>query len=458
MKSTQNKYMIIGLMLFAMFFGASNLTYPAFLGIYSGSNLWLAILGFCLSAVTLPLLAVIAIAYSGSDNAQDMIEKRVSKWFAVAFMTVLNLAIGPLFSISRTGAVSFSVGVAPFFGNDLISKLIYGLIFFGLTYLIAVKPSKIADNIGKYLTPALLVVIATLVIGSFISPAAVPASNSYNAAKDLSNAFSDVPFIAGLLQGYGTLDALAAFMFINVVINSAKQFGAKKKEDIAAVSLKAGLITTAFLAVIYLFVARLGSVSQGLFEQKDGLFLLNGVGVDGGTVLSIAARQYFGTFGQLTLSLAVFLACLSTSSGLVVASADYFHQLLPKWSHSRWSAIMTLIGTFLYFSGLNGIIKASLAMLFFLYPIAISLIVLTLAGKWFKDKKIVYISTLIGASIAALYDSLATLAGQLELNFIPAGISHFFTQVVPLGQFQLGWICFALIGFVIGLILDKVKA
>lgn len=457
MKQITNKYFIIGLMLFAMFFGASNLTYPAFLGIYSGTNLWLAILGFCLSAVTLPLLAVIAIAYSGSDNAQDMIEQRVSKWFAVTFMVVLNLTIGPLFSISRTGAVSFSVGVAPFFGTSLSSKLIYGVIFFGLTYLIAVKPSKIADTIGKYLTPALLLVIATLVVGSYISPAALPASTSYNAASDLSNAFSDLPFIAGLLQGYGTLDALAAFMFITVVINSAKQVGAKSKEEVAGISLKAGLITTVCLAVIYVFVARLGAMSQGLFSMTDGLFMLNGNPVDGGTVLSIAAKNYFGTFGQLTLSLAVFLACLSTSSGLVVASADYFHTLLPKLSHTSWSAIMTLIGTFLYFSGLSGIIKASLAMLFFLYPLAITLIVLTLTGKWFKDSKTVYRSTLIFTSIAALYDSLATLAGQLGVDFIPAGISHFFTQVVPLGQFQLGWIGFALIGFIIGLIMDKVK-
>ncbi|MGT2926066.1 branched-chain amino acid transport system II carrier protein [Streptococcus cuniculipharyngis] len=458
MKQIQNKYLVIGLMLFAMFFGASNLTYPAFLGIYSGSNLWLAILGFCLSAVTLPLLAVIAIAYSGNDNAQDMIEQRVSKWFAVSFMVVLNLTIGPLFSISRTGAVSFSVGIAPFFGTGLVSKLIYGLIFFGLTYLIAVKPSKIADNIGKYLTPALLLVIATLVLGSFISPAAVPATRSYNAASDLSNAFADLPFIAGLLQGYGTLDALAAFMFITVVINSAKQFGAKSKHDIAGVSLKAGLITTACLAIIYLFVARLGSMSQGLFPMTDGLFTLNGVGIDGGTVLSIAARNYFGTFGQVTLSLAVFLACLSTSSGLVVASADYFHTLLPKLSHTSWSAIMTLIGTFLYFSGLSGIIKASLAMLFFLYPLAIALIVLTLSGKWFKESKTVYRTTLIFTAIAALYDSLATLAGQLNLEFIPSGIANFFTKVVPLGQFQLGWICFAFLGFVIGLMLDKRKS
>ncbi|WP_144061707.1 branched-chain amino acid transport system II carrier protein, partial [Streptococcus agalactiae] len=35
----KNTYIIIGLMLFALFFGAGNLIYPAYLGIYSGSIL-----------------------------------------------------------------------------------------------------------------------------------------------------------------------------------------------------------------------------------------------------------------------------------------------------------------------------------------------------------------------------------------------------------------------------------
>ncbi|NKN40016.1 branched-chain amino acid transport system II carrier protein, partial [Streptococcus alactolyticus] len=46
MKTFKNIYVIIGFMLFALFFGAANLIYPAFLGIYSGSNLALAIIGF----------------------------------------------------------------------------------------------------------------------------------------------------------------------------------------------------------------------------------------------------------------------------------------------------------------------------------------------------------------------------------------------------------------------------
>ena len=39
-------YIAIGLMLFALFFGAGNLIFPATLGQHAGTNVWWAILGF----------------------------------------------------------------------------------------------------------------------------------------------------------------------------------------------------------------------------------------------------------------------------------------------------------------------------------------------------------------------------------------------------------------------------
>ncbi|HEK9568238.1 TPA: branched-chain amino acid transport system II carrier protein, partial [Streptococcus equi subsp. equi] len=47
----KNVYIVIGFMLFALFFGAANLIYPAFLGIYSGQNIPWSIIGFCLTGV-----------------------------------------------------------------------------------------------------------------------------------------------------------------------------------------------------------------------------------------------------------------------------------------------------------------------------------------------------------------------------------------------------------------------
>lgn len=65
-------FIAIGLMLFALFFGAGNLIFPASLGQHAGSNVWWAILGFIITGVGLPLLGVMAIGYSGAKNVQEM--------------------------------------------------------------------------------------------------------------------------------------------------------------------------------------------------------------------------------------------------------------------------------------------------------------------------------------------------------------------------------------------------
>ena len=51
----KNSYISIGLMLFALFFGAGNLIFPAFLGQNAGSNLSVAMTGFIIMGVGLPL-------------------------------------------------------------------------------------------------------------------------------------------------------------------------------------------------------------------------------------------------------------------------------------------------------------------------------------------------------------------------------------------------------------------
>lgn len=59
--SNKNRFITIGLMLFALFFGAGNLIFPAAMGQVAGENLGWALLGFCITGVGLPLLGVMAI-------------------------------------------------------------------------------------------------------------------------------------------------------------------------------------------------------------------------------------------------------------------------------------------------------------------------------------------------------------------------------------------------------------
>ena len=52
----------IGLMMFSIFFGAGNLIFPPALGQSAGNNIVVAMLGFLLTGIGLPLLGVVAIA------------------------------------------------------------------------------------------------------------------------------------------------------------------------------------------------------------------------------------------------------------------------------------------------------------------------------------------------------------------------------------------------------------
>ena len=63
MKKSNNAFFAIGLMLFALFFGAGNLIFPVFMGQNSGLNTIPATIGFLITGVGLPLLGVLAICY-----------------------------------------------------------------------------------------------------------------------------------------------------------------------------------------------------------------------------------------------------------------------------------------------------------------------------------------------------------------------------------------------------------
>ena len=146
--------LLIGSLLFGLFFGAGNLIFPVHMGQSAGNNTLQATIGFLVTGVGLPLLGVIASALSRSESLFDM-AKPVSRIYSVLFTCMLYLTIGPLFAIPRTATVAFEVGLSPFITKDYIQigLFIFSFVFFAVTLYFSLRPGRIIDWVGKYLTP-----------------------------------------------------------------------------------------------------------------------------------------------------------------------------------------------------------------------------------------------------------------------------------------------------------------
>ena len=136
--------LFIASLLFGMLFGAGNLIFPVSLGQKAGNAVALATLGFCITGVGLPLLAIIAMARTESASMAELASKG-GKNFSTFFSCLLYLCIGPLFAIPRTASVSFQVGLYPFIGeaHQRPGLLIFTLLFFLAALYFSLRPGNI---------------------------------------------------------------------------------------------------------------------------------------------------------------------------------------------------------------------------------------------------------------------------------------------------------------------------
>lgn len=139
-KLSSRQTLLIGSLLFGLFFGAGNLIFPVYMGQLAGANMVSATLGFLVTGVTLPILGVVASAISRSESLYEM-AKPVNRVYAILFTCALYLTIGPLFAIPRTATVAFEVGLTSFVAAEYLQLglLIFSLFFFRLNSLLFLK-------------------------------------------------------------------------------------------------------------------------------------------------------------------------------------------------------------------------------------------------------------------------------------------------------------------------------
>jgi branched-chain amino acid:cation transporter, LIVCS family len=431
MNFSAKQVVFISFMLFSMFFGAGNLIFPPFLGQSAGDHLWAALAGFIVSAVGLPILGVIAVAKAGSLNELNL---RVHPIFALVFPFLIYIAIGPGLAIPRAGSLAFEMGAAPFlpgnFVESPVSLLIYTIVFFGLAAWLSMYPSKLISLFGKLLTPILLALIAIIFVKSLFDPIGsfeTPIGN-----------YRENPMFQGILEGYLTMDALAALAFGIVIANTLTAQGVLDSKKKSRYMMYAGLGAGLLLAVIYLILGYLGAASSSLGQAENGAIILSNI-----------MTYLFGQSGTLLLGIVFTLACFCVSIGLITSCSQFFSNAIPKVAYKVWVVILAVLSTAIANLGLTQILQISVPILGMIYPIAIVLIFLGLFDDMIKRNSYIYI-TVIG--FVALFSILDTINKSFLNNLWSEGF-----EILPFYIEGIGWLTPAVMGLIVGYLLGRVK-
>lgn len=393
--------------LFSLFFGAGNLILPPLLGFQSGELWWLVALGFCLSAVLIPVLGI--LAHARLQGTLFDLGKKVSPTFSWVY-SFLIYAIAISLPSPRTAAVTHEMAIAPVFQTP---SILTSSIYFMLVFIFVMNRSKILNVIGKWLTPAIILILLVIISTTFFS-------FEFN----FGNINFNNPFTDGVLEGYQTFDAMGAVVVGGVIIVSInlKMAHAAYDEKKARIA-NAGWLAGSGLFLIYAGLILTGALMHSEFDNTiTRTALLSGIG-----------KYTLGSTANLFLSLLVGLACFTTAVGIITGTADFVKYRFKnsQKAYTLTAIIGCVLGVAMGQFNVGYIIAVALPALMFIYPITIVLILLNVVPQKFAPPKVfkwVVLTTILF--------SFPDFLGSIGLGESIAGISEW----IPLSQFSMGWV------------------
>jgi LIVCS family branched-chain amino acid:cation transporter len=410
--ASRRYFITLGFALFAMFFGAGNLIFPPALGRIFGDQFAFSIAGFLLTGAGLPLLGILAVAKA--EGGLDKIASRVDPLIAKILTVAVMLSIGPFLAIPRTCATTYEMGIAP--AVPQIGTWTFSFIYFAVVFFFAVNPRKVVGRIGKILTPLLFLSLLIIIVKGIFTPISFPA-----ATGNLH------PFGNSLIEGYQTMDLMAATVFGIIILNELKGKKVFEKKEQISMIVKAGLISASALALIYGGLVYVGATASGMTGEIARTDLLIHI-----------TRQLLGAGGIFVLGLAVSMACLTTAIGLTAVCGQYFSGLSKgRINYKVICLIISAIGFVLSNAGVEMIVRIAVPVLTALYPAVMVLVILTLLGKKFSRKGIWR-----GAAAGAF--TFGLIEAMHRTGIEPKTIGQLF-DVLPLKNQGLCWLLPALI-------------
>ena len=391
----------IGIALFSMLFGAGNLIIPPLLALQAGTATPLAMVGFLIAAIGLPVMGFIAVALAGTARE---LAGRVHPKFGEFFVAAVYLAIGPCLAIPRTSSTAFEM-------------------------LVPLLPGRITG-------PALIALIVLVVGAAVISPLGPVAAPQ--APYDAGAA------VQGFLTGYQTMDLLASLAFGIIIAETIHELGVTDDKRVAFEISRSGVIAGALMAVIYCGLALAGMQLSTVMPDAT----------NGAAILARSASMHFGLAGTVVVFAIFFLACMNVCIGLISCCSRYFCETYvveggaeaSEEAMRRPFAVLAFV--FAAFScvlsnvGLDMILMFSVPMLNALYPVAIVLVLMGLVHGFCDAHPQVWVwvggVVVVQSVITSVRD--AFFAG-VWLPF----------DALPLADIGAAWAPVAVVAFVIGL-------
>ena len=427
----KKELLMIGLMVFSVFFGAGNLIFPPIIGKQAGTNVVTTMLFFSITAIIFPILGVVAVAKS---NGLRNLANRVDPIFSIIFTIATYLAIGPALAMPRAGTLPFEIAISPYIPANVPKGLIlfiYTTVFFGVVYWLSLSPNKLLERISKITSPIFLVLILMLFVGTFLKPMGgyMPPEPLY--AKNMG--------LQGFLDGYLTLDALAGLNYGLVVVYVIKQKNVLEESKIAKIVISTGIFAGILLFVVYMMLAHVGASSISKFPNTS----------NGAEILADVMKYLYGNFGAVLLACMFTVACLNIGVGLTTSLSQYFHSMVKRVPYKVWATIWIIWSYMLANLGLNKIMEYSVPVLLAIYPASLVLIVLALIDKYIKGSSTVYRFAIYPTVVISIIHTLDKINIEIPL-------ASSLVKKLPLQSADLGWLSAAGICFVIGFIISKV--
>lgn len=418
------KYMdqlVIGFALFSMFFGAGNIIFPPYLGLGSGSEWITGFICYYIADIGLAILAIFALIKNGGNL--NNITDRIGRVPGEIMVAAIILCIGPFIALPRTGATTYEMFVVPLFGQ--IPPVIPIILFFGIALALTLRESAVVDIIGKFLTPLLFIGLLVMIIMGIINPI----------GEISDTAMMENVALEGINAGYQTMDVLAAMIFGIIIVKSVEEKGYKEEKIKSATARNASLVAAAGLLIVYCGLTYLGATTSEIFNLN----------INRSELIVNISYGILGETGMIVLGVVVTLACLTTAIALITSTADYFHDLSKgKISYKLIATVTAVFSAAIAMIGTEQIIAIASPVLSLLYPGALTLLTLSFLKEHITD------FTLRFSVVGALVGSLCTLLYDygVPLNFVP----H-----LPLNGSGLGWILFAIVFGLAGMIIKRIK-